>query len=177
MQIIVEKRHGRPKTLIKRGDGTRWSLRDPTRKYPPPHDVIHFIVEDALCLTRGLLGTIGAGGVFDSMRHLDGRRPPHAGVKAASRLHENRHELRHAECIVGRLSREFVNARPPAPELSNRCAAALGELGIDRAAALAVWQRLIEAREIWVALSLGQSLTLNWPPDVAASVRHRRARR
>lgn len=163
MQITVKKTDERPEIIVKRSDGTRWALRDPTRKYLPPHDIIHIVVEATLGLDDGFFGTIASGGVFNSMNHIDGRLPPHARTKAEARVRSNAEGLRRAECIVSGFGTDFTATNRPAPTVRRDRMAAFAELGVHRESVRKVWSHLLQARQDWVSLATGGTLIFTWP--------------
>jgi hypothetical protein len=65
-----------------------------------PHDLAHFIVEDALGLDAGLWGVIAAGGMFKHTKVIAGRRPPHAAKRAQAVVDRAGDRLSQAEMLT-----------------------------------------------------------------------------
>ena len=78
--------HERAYALVERDDGVVYRLYGGMAGPRLPHDIMHLVVERELRIGDGIWGGIAAGVVFDSMRHVSGRRPPHA-VERPARLH------------------------------------------------------------------------------------------
>ena len=69
--------HQRAYALVERDDGVVYQLYGGMAGPRLPHDIMHLVVERELRIRDGIWGGIAAGIVFDSMRHVSGRRPPH----------------------------------------------------------------------------------------------------
>lgn len=65
-----------------------------------PHDLAHFVVEDALELEAGLWGVLAAGGMFDHTKVLEGRRKPHADQRARAVVEAAGDRLSQAEMLT-----------------------------------------------------------------------------
>ena len=65
-----------------------------------PHDLAHFVVEDALGLKAGLWGVIAAGGMFGHTKVIAGRRPPHAAKRAQAVVDGAGERLSQAEMLT-----------------------------------------------------------------------------
>ena len=65
-------------TLVERDDGVVFAMRGAGGGADLPHDLVHAVVETALPLADGVWGCVADGVVWGSMRHVSGRRPPHA---------------------------------------------------------------------------------------------------
>ena len=76
--------HERAWALVERDDGVVYRLYGGTAGPRLPHDIMHLVVERELRIKDGIWAGIAAGVVFDSMRHVSGRRPPHAADGRAS---------------------------------------------------------------------------------------------
>ena len=70
--------HQRAYALVERDDGVVYRLYGGMAGSRLPHDIMHLVVERELRIRDGVWGGIAAGAVFDSMRYVSGRRPPHA---------------------------------------------------------------------------------------------------
>ena len=65
-----------------------------------PHDLAHFVVEDALELESGLWGVLAAGGMFAHAKVTEGRRPPHAAKRAQAVVDAAGDRLSQAEMLT-----------------------------------------------------------------------------
>jgi hypothetical protein len=129
-----------------------------------PHDVAHLIVEDLFGLTRGLWGTLAAGGIVQNATLAGGRKPPHAERRARAITDRAGESLRQAEILVRAVAdasldggtrdlpafRARVGARWWLPSITFDA--------LDRACA-----GLREAARSWDALEVGSELRLTWP--------------
>ncbi|EXG79607.1 hypothetical protein [Cryptosporangium arvum] len=147
--------------LIERDDHVVYRMHGGPVTAALPHDLVHFTVEDALRIEDGIWGAIAAGVVFQSMKHVSGRRPPHAADRSAQLIRANRDRLQRAELIGGfieaaakadgdlpALRRQWFATQPDAPDLP----------AIELAVAA-----LHRAEERWRALPAGAELTVTWP--------------
>ncbi|HVG38197.1 MAG TPA: hypothetical protein VM870_02850 [Pyrinomonadaceae bacterium] len=166
MEVIFTKQIGRGYGVrLRRQDGCDYELRSFDRKLSLPHDITHFVVERELGLERGLWGSIARGAVFENMRHVRGRRPPHSAQQSKSVIQEMDAE---AEVLVSQLFAIFEKgwednwpaasallkggwrprhpSRPPvtAEEVKRTCLA------------------LREVQTGWNALSPGGAMTISW---------------
>src|SRR6476661_10050244 len=69
-------------TLVERDDGVVFAMRGAGGGADLPHDLVHAVVETALPLADGVWGCVADGVVWSSMRHVSGRRPPHAAERS-----------------------------------------------------------------------------------------------
>ena len=65
--------HRRDGLVIELDGGGYNKVGGPARELP--HDLAHFVVEDALELEAGLWGVLAAGGMFGHAKVITGRRP------------------------------------------------------------------------------------------------------
>jgi hypothetical protein len=133
----------------------------------PPHDLVHLLVEQHLGVADGIFGCIADGVVWESMRHVSGRRPPHWAERSARLQRERAESLRAAEYlahVVHRLS----CGEPILPGDPDRSGQPLPRLH-DAAASLAA------ATARWAALRPGERWTLSWPAGGRGSSPGRRA--
>ena len=101
MRVDVEKTRERPTIIAVRDDGATLRVRAPDRKFSPPHDLIHLIVEKGMHLQRGFWGSIAAGAKFASVEVIGGRHKPGANERSAQVVKANASHLSEAEMIVG----------------------------------------------------------------------------
>lgn len=163
MEIRVSKITNGYKSRLVRLDGVCYALSGVGRKFVPPHDIAHVIVEDGLQISNGFMGTIAQGGVFESMVHVTGRRSAHAAQKSKEIRKQNRHGIQASEVATGAfqeallehekmpflLLRERLNHRP--------------ELHRSKDQYLEIWGELKRVGALWNKLKIGGSLTLCWP--------------
>jgi hypothetical protein len=156
-------------TLVERDDGVVYAMRAAGGGPDLPHDLVHALVELELDVTDGIWGAVADGVVWGSMRHVSGRRPPHAAERSA-RLQKERGDrimaAEHLADLVRRLSRgepvprdAVARSRRPREDLE-RAAVALSAA---------------EAR--WAALAPGERWVLSWPAAGRSSAGRSRAAR
>src|SRR4051812_38286542 len=95
-------------TLVERDDGVVFAMRGAGGGADLPHDLVHAVVETALPLTDSVWGCVADGVVWGSMRHVAGRRPPHAAERSDRLKRERADAVMRAEyvaAVVGRLAR------------------------------------------------------------------------
>jgi len=149
-----------------------------------PHDLVHFVVEEELGLTRGVFGQLAAGGDAGGFRIVPGQpdaremaRARRKQKKRGSRLTREgmdegvfseraasicEYEWRRRSPDPGRRAKaaeEEAYARKVRAELSPEELAALSEPVLERICA-----RLEETSARWASLEVGQSITLPWTP-------------
>lgn len=152
--------------LIERDDGVTYRMGAGPITAAIPHDLVHFTVEDALGLADGIWGAIAGGVVFRSMKHVSGRRPPHAAERSAALIAAYRDRLQRAELIGG-----FVEAA------AHRSSVGLAERAeqrfttlpsadrpaLDAVAVAGAVAALHRAEQRWQELPFGGALVLAWP--------------
>ena len=172
MRIRVTKTVDRPSLIVVRDDGVSLSLREPTRKFSPPHDLIHYVVEKSLALHGGFWGSIAGGAKFSGMEVVDGRQRPKANQRSAALLKANARSLSEAEAVVGVfqtvLHGAVANPHAQLGDLLARSGAAL-----DAAAVQRTWQELVAFRERWEGLAVGATIELDWPARGSRKARSR----
>ncbi|MGY1724346.1 hypothetical protein [Blastococcus sp. SYSU DS0533] len=142
-------------TLVERDDGVVFAMRGAGGGADLPHDLVHAVVETALPLHDGVWGCVADGVVWGSMRHVSGRRPPHATERSHRLKRERTDAVQRAETVadvVGRLARgEQV--------LPAHVAAA----GVPRERVEAAVGAVREATRRWAALPVGERWVVEWP--------------
>jgi hypothetical protein len=150
--------------LVHRDDGVVFRVRGNGQRCGSelPHDVIHFVVEQALGIENGFWGSVAAGAVFSSMSHVSGRRRPHAAETSKAIKREHRGEIGYAELMVWLIeqiadqdddairrltARVFATSPPPYPE---------------PAALRPAVDALRQTAERWRVLTAGEELELTW---------------
>lgn len=149
-------------TLIERDDGVVFAMRGAGGGADLPHDLVHAVVESALPLADGVWGCVADGVVWGSMRHVSGRRPPHAAERSDRLKRERVSAVQRAEGVadvVHRLARD-------GEVLPNEVAGLPGER-IEVAV-----NAVQEAARRWAALPVGEQWVVEWP----SSSRRRRHR-
>ena len=116
-----------------------------------PHDLAHFVVEDALGLDAGLWGVLAAGGMFAHCTVLAGRRPPHAARRAQAVVDGAGGRLAQAEQLVRQVADLALadTFRRPLP-------------GFDADAVEAACRSLRAMSLAWRQLAVGDSLRVVW---------------
>jgi hypothetical protein len=168
--------HQRAYAIVERDDGVVYQLFGGTAGLGLPHDIRHLIVERELRIGDGIWGAIAAGTVYGSMRHLRGRRPPHAAERSVQLKRTQRNRVMRAELLanlveavavlddqstdrVMRLTREKLSAVP------------VNEPGMDPGEFIAVPppQALVAAARAlqveaarWARLRVGEELVYEW---------------
>lgn len=151
-------------TVVERDDGVVFAMRGAGGGAELPHDLVHALVEAELGIFDGIWGCVADGVVWNSMRHVQGRQPPHAAERSARLKRERAAAIGRAEAVadlVGRLARgaEVLPGEP--------AAAGLPRAEVDRAAA-----ELRAAGQRWAQLRPGETWTVDW----AAGPTRRRSR-
>src|SRR5918995_4713875 len=70
-------------TLVERDDGVVFAMRGAGGGSDLPHDLVHALVETELGIADGIWGCVADGVVWNSMRLVSGRQPPHAAQRSA----------------------------------------------------------------------------------------------
>jgi hypothetical protein len=153
-------------TLVQRDDGVVFAMRGAGGGADLPHDLVHAVVETELQLADGIWGCVADGVVWRSMRHVEGRQPPHAAERSARLKRERAAAVQAAEGLadlVGRLAR---GAETLPGELAGS--------GVAPARLQAAADALRQAGLRWAALVPGETWVHEWtrPP---AERRGRRA--
>lgn len=156
-------------TVVTRCDGVRFLVGGVGLKFAIPHDLAHLAIESALCLDRGFVGTVAAGGVFGSMTYLSGRRKPHAAARSHDILKANRGHIVEAEGLVAMFNSAFEAGEGPTslgllkqvhdfawtpPRSAPRV--------FDTSVIRAVWNSWRQMQDLWVRLTIGDQLRFAW---------------
>jgi len=161
MQVEIRKTDNRPEITIVRDDGVTLVLRPPDRKFPLPHDVVHFVVEQSLGLDHGFWGTLAAGAIFPSVKKIHGRQRPHAKEISAALLKSNAAALNEAEVIAGAFQHAMLETpKTYRPFVHRRLKGTCVE--IDDEAIECVWTAQTALRQRWQKLEIGESVRLSW---------------
>jgi hypothetical protein len=153
-------------TVVERDDGVVFAMRGAGGGADLPHDLVHALVETELGIADGIWGCIADGVVWDSMRHVSGRQPPHAAERSARLKKERAAVIGRAEAAADLVSR---TARGAAVLPGEVAASGFPPERIDGAAV-----GLRDAGRRWAGLRPGDTLPLTW--TVASGGRRRRSR-
>src|SRR4051812_24672275 len=141
-------------TVVERDDGVVYAMRAAGGGPDLPHDLVHALVELELGVADGIWGAVADGVVWGSMRHVSGRRPPHAAERSARLMKERAARLQAAELIAD-LARRLSRGEPVPP-------GAVAASGFPRAALEAAAAALTAAETRWAALAPGERWVLSW---------------
>lgn len=172
LKRLDERRY---ETRITRSDGVVFLVKGVGHMGVIPHDLAHFVVEQALGIRRGFWGSVADGAVFDSLTHVAGRRRPHAARRSKDVWKANATALTEVEILVGLFDRAFADGLgADSPDLRDRLRRYTwtppGEsprqvTDAQIQAVCAGWTRLQRA---WNALEVGNTLDLDWPEEKPA---------
>ena len=170
--------HKRAYALVERDDGTVYRLYGGQAGSQLPHDVRHFVVERELQITDGIWGGIAAGIVFDSMRHVSGRRPPHARERSKELLAGFRRRGLRAEMLASFVECVAGLDHPSDHQILTLAATQLAVLpdagaDVDPAQVAAAAQALQVEAARWARLRVGEELSYEWPRTPPAARRAR----
>ena len=158
--------HQRAYALVERDDGVVYRLYGGTAGPRLPHDIMHFVVERELRIRDGIWGGIAAGVVFDSMRHVSGRRPPHAAERSRQLLRGFLDHGLRAELLTDLVSSAAALDTLTADRirrLADVKLSALPETDVDPViVAVAARALQVEAAR-WARLRVGEELCYEWP--------------
>jgi hypothetical protein len=167
--------HQRGYAVVERDDGvTYWLYGHHMTGTRLPHDIRHLVVERELGITDGIWGAIAAGVVFTSMRHVSGRRPPHAAARSEALLRGFREQGLRAEGIANFVE-SVATLDDPSPEQIRRLArvklSVLPDPDSDvNAEAIAAAARAMQVEAArWARLRVGEELSYDWPRDPGAA--------
>jgi hypothetical protein len=159
----------RYRSVLERPDGVAVELDGggynqvggPARRIP--HDLAHFVVEDALGLDFGLWGVIAAGGMFAHTSVVRGRRPPHAARRAQAVVDRAGDRLARAEVVVRAVADLSLARRDrDTAGLEERCGERWRPDPVEPDVLAAACRRLREGGERWAGLAAGESLVVAW---------------
>src|SRR3954454_21152561 len=153
-------------TLVERDDGVVYAMRAAGGGPDLPHDLVHALVELELGVTDGIWGAVADGVVWGSMRHVSGRRPPHAAERSARLQKEQGDRIMAAEHLADVVAR-LARGREVVPGSVS---------GHDRAALQRAAAALAAAEASWAELAPGERWTLSWPGSTAGRPRAGRGR-
>ena len=161
MKIQIDRTSAQHAIKVFRDDGVTLELRSPDRKFSPPHDVVHFVVEKKLGLQRGFWGTVAEGAKLPSMTVIKGRQRPHADARSKSLIKANRLYLNEAEVFVG-VFQDVLLRNPKAYREVVACRLRERGRAIETDEIEGAWSSLIALRKRWENLAIGDSIVLEW---------------
>jgi hypothetical protein len=141
-------------TLVERDDGVVFAMRGPGGGAGLPHDLVHALVETELRIADGVWGCIADGVTWGSMRHVGGRRPPHAAERSQRLKRERAAAVNRAEHVADLVERLACGAEVLPGQI------AASEVPPERLEAAA--QALRDAAARWAALTPGETWVLEW---------------
>ena len=153
-------------SVVERRDGVRYRVFDGTATSRLPHDLGHLVVERETGDHEGFWGAVAAGVVFESMEHLDGRRPPHARERSEAAMRERSDGLRRAELMVWvtqRIAEQAVTSPERVRAATQEALSTFPGASVDEQRVIAAGRALREVEQRWAALSPGEELVLEWP--------------
>ncbi len=169
--------------LVERDDGAVYRLYGGPASPRLPHDIMHFVVERELAIPDGIWAGIASGIVFQSMRHVTGRRPPHAAERSRENLAAVHYQLLRAEVLANLVECVAALDHPSDSQIRSLTATRLAVLShADVAPAAASIAAAATALQVeasrWARLRVGQELTYDWPrgPLAPRTSSRRRAR-
>ncbi len=152
--------HDRAYALVERDDGATYRLYGGLAGPRLPHDVRHFVVERELAIPDGIWAGIASGLVFESMRHVSGRRPPHSAERSSELLADFRDRGLRAEALASLVECVARLDRPSEPEILQLAAAKLSVLpgaDVDTGAIAAAAMALQVEAARWARLRVGEN--------------------
>jgi hypothetical protein len=158
--------HQRAFALVERDDGVVYRLYGGTAGPRLPHDIRHLIVERELGITDGIWAGIAAGVVFNSMRHVRGRRPPHAAERSRELIRKFREQGLRAELLANLVENVAALDHPSADRirrLAGTTLSALPDAEVDPAAIAAAAVALQVEASRWARLRVGEEIRYEWP--------------
>jgi hypothetical protein len=156
--------HQRGYALVERDDGVVYRLYGGTAGRRLPHDVMHLVVERELGIRDGIWGGIAAGVVFDSMRYVRGRHPPHAAELSHQPPRGFRRPGPRAELLADLVASAAALDQLNSDTIRRLAEAKLpGQEDVDPVA-IAVAARALQVEAArWARLRIGEELCYEWP--------------
>ena len=158
--------HERAWALVERDDGVVYRLYGGMAGPRLPHDIMHLVVERELRIKDGIWAGIAAGVVFDSMRHVSGRRPPHAAERSKQLLRDFREQGLRAELLADLVSSAAASDTLTQDTIRRLAAARLSVLPdaeVDPVVIAAAARALQVEAARWARLRVGEELCYDWP--------------
>ncbi len=160
--LFIHSEYRRVETVVTRQDGMRLSVPVFGRLDPIPHDLAHYVIELELRLEDGFWGSVAAGAIFEGMKILAGRQPPHATERSRAVLVAHRQGIVVAEVLVDGVLRAVKGE-----SLDDAPLPIDSPLVRTRTDLKALIARLRPAMDTmcarWQAIPLGSTLRVVWP--------------
>ena len=153
-------------TLVERDDGVVFAMRGAGGGADLPHDLVHALVETQLGIVDGIWGCVADGAVWGSMRHVSGRRPPHAEERSDRLKKERAAAIDRAEAVADLVSRLARGAEVLPGQVAS--------CGLTPAQVATAVAELRSAGRRWADLPVGATWTVEWSRPRS---RERRARK
>jgi hypothetical protein len=163
--------HERAYALVERDDGVVYRLYGGLAGPRLPHDIMHLVAERELRISDGIWAGIAAGVVFDSMRHVSGRRPPHAAERSRDLLRRFKDQGLRAELLanlVGSVAALETMTQDKIRQLARAKLAVLSttemaDAEVDPVVIAAAARALQVEAARWARLRVGEELSYEWP--------------
>ncbi len=160
--------HQRAYSVVERDDGAVYRLYGGKAGPRLPDDVRHLVVERELRIPDGIWGGIAAGIVFDSMEHVSGYRPPHAGERSRELLATFRQPGLRAELLANLVECVACLEHPSDLQILTLAATKLtvlpeADAEVDPGEVAAAAQALQVEAARWARLRIGEKLSYDWP--------------
>jgi hypothetical protein len=172
MRILVTKGERSDWVEAHRADGSVARENVP-HKGPLAHDLVHYVVERELGFDRGFWGLVAAGNGPQQISEM-AKAAGHASAKRAERPDAHFVQAIQVERIVESFEAELWSQGTDNDALRAMAHAGcdqslvlfpeLGDEAIERARA-----HLTSLADQWASLSIGESLTLDWPESEQAA--------
>jgi hypothetical protein len=127
-----------------------------------PHDLAHFVVEDALGLEAGLWGVLAAGGMFEHAKVIEGRRPPHFAKRAQAVVDAAGDRLSQAEMLTRFVCDQALDGADRDVERLKRSAGSRWWRPVSADALERACGELRRMAKRWAALRVGESIQVAW---------------
>lgn len=174
--------HRRAFAVVERDDGAVYRLYGGKAGPQLPHDIMHLVVERELHIRDGIWGGIASGIIFDSMEHVSGRRPPHAGDRSRALLATFHQPGQRAEVLANFVQCVAWLDHPSDLQIRTLAATRLtvlpdAEADVDPAEIAAAAQALQVEAARWARLRVGEEISYDWPRSAVAARGRARTRK
>ncbi len=158
--------HERAYALVERDDGVVYRLYGGLAGPRLPHDIMHLVAERELRIKDGIWAGIAAGVVFESMRHVSGRRPPHAAERSRDLLRRFKEQGLRAELLANLVSSVAAldtMTQDKIRRLARDKLAVLPSTEVDPVVIAAAARAMQVEAARWARLRVGEELSYDWP--------------
>ena len=162
---------------IERDDGVVLAIESGNRKGFVPHDMVHFLGEQAFGIDDGFWGSIAAGALFQSVQVVEGKLRHDAVARSRALLKQNAEGLLLGE-VIGGAPYEAVEHGLDLETAYKHLVRGWGSIRTtpmpyDRPMLAAAIEAFADARRSWAAVPVGGDLPMVWRTSMR---RVRRAR-